>query len=287
MSQLVFLHYTQAELDRNFDQRGWIANAEEIIARYATAAAATRARFTAKLDVAYGAHADETLDVFLTERSIAPIAIFVHGGRWVNFTKADNSFVADPLVPAGAHCVVLNFSKLPGVRLPTMVDQVERGIEWVAKNARSFGGDASRIYLFGHSSGAHLAANALVADWPARGVPADVIKGALLASGPYDLEPVMLSARSSYVKLAPDEVARLSPQQQAHRIPCPAVLAYAENDTDEFRRQSEAYAEQVRAAGKLVDFFRVPKLNHFEIMETFGDANAQVTRALLKLMKLV
>ena len=34
MNERVFLHYTQAELDRNYDQRGWIENAEEIIARY-------------------------------------------------------------------------------------------------------------------------------------------------------------------------------------------------------------------------------------------------------------
>ena len=27
MRETVFLHYTQAELDRNYDQRGWVSNA--------------------------------------------------------------------------------------------------------------------------------------------------------------------------------------------------------------------------------------------------------------------
>jgi arylformamidase len=284
MSELrVYLHYTQAELDRNFDQRGWITNAEEIVARFAPAAAATRARLRSRLDVRYGPSADERLDIFLADRPNAPIVVFVHGGRWTLFTKDEKSFVADPLVPAGAHTVVLNFAKLPAIRLPEQVEQVRRGIEWTYRNAASFGGDASRLYVAGHSSGAHLAAMATATDWPARGLPADTIKGAVLASGPYDLEPVMLSARSRYVKLDADEVIALSPQRQAHRVGCPVVLAYAEGDTDEFRRQSEAFAQALRSAGRLVELIRVPRENHFEEMERLGDATSPIVRALLRM----
>ena len=56
----VYLHYTQAELDRNFDQRGWVPNALEVIGRYPVLAKATRARLRHEANVAYGPSADES-----------------------------------------------------------------------------------------------------------------------------------------------------------------------------------------------------------------------------------
>ena len=282
---LVYRHYTQAELDRNFDQRGWILNAEEIIARYAPKAAATRARLPNRLDIPYGPMPQERLDLFLTTVPNAPVLVFVHGGRWLTFTKEQKSYVAEPFVPAGVHCAVLNFAKLPTVTLPVMVEQVRRGVAWVWRNAASFGGDASRAYIWGHSSGAHLAAMALVIDWPGRGLPDDLLKGAALISGPYDMEAVMLSARSSYVKLTSEQIPRYSPLVLANRIPCPVIVGWAEGDTDEFRRQSEALAEALRTSGRLVASIRLPKLNHFETMENLGDIDNPIVRRLLQLIQ--
>jgi arylformamidase len=37
-----------------------------------------------------------------------------------------------------------------------MIEQVRRAISWVYKNAASFNGDQNKIYLSGHSSGAHF-----------------------------------------------------------------------------------------------------------------------------------
>ena len=286
MTQTVYLHYSQAELDRNFDQRGWISNAEEVIARYGPRSDATRARFKTRLDIAYGPSPDERLDLYLTHVPFAPILVFVHGGRWAVFSKDNNAFVADPFVPMGAHVAVLNFAKLPTVRLPDMIEQVRRGIEWVWRNAASFDADARRLYLSGHSSGAHLGGMALATDWHARGLPSDLIKGASLVSGPYDLEPVMLSWRSDYVKLTPEEVPALSPTRQTERFRCPVITGWADGDTDEFRRQSEVFSDNVHRAGRLLEAIRVPGLNHFEIMERLGDPVNPIVQRLLRLMGL-
>ena len=120
----IFLHYTKAELDRNFDQRGWIANAEAIIARHIERSRGTREKLAFVPDLRYGKHPDEVLDYFPAERKGAPIQVFVHGGAWKNFGKNDYSFPAEGFVPAGVSTAILNFSKLPHVRLPVLVDQV-------------------------------------------------------------------------------------------------------------------------------------------------------------------
>ena len=109
----IFLHYTKAELDRNFDQRGWIANAEAIIARHIERSRGTREKLTFVPDLRYGKHPDEMLDYFPAERKGAPIQVFVHGGAWKNFGKNDYSFPAEGFVPAGVSTAILNFSKLP------------------------------------------------------------------------------------------------------------------------------------------------------------------------------
>src|SRR5262249_3051935 len=117
----VFLHYTQAELDRNYDQRAWCPDSAAYLARYPRESEAFR-RSASYRTLSYGDAEDEKLDIFPTAQSQAPALIFIHGGAWRSFTKDDFSFVARPFVSEGFSVIVLNFSKLPQVRLPDVVD---------------------------------------------------------------------------------------------------------------------------------------------------------------------
>lgn len=81
-----------------------------------------------------------------------------------------------------------------------MADQVRRAIARTYRNAKSFGGDAQRLYVSGRSSGSHLGACAAITDWTAFGLPADAVKGYVLQSGRYDLRGPRPSRRSSCVK---------------------------------------------------------------------------------------
>jgi arylformamidase len=276
----VFLHYTQAELDRNYDQRGWVTNANEVIARYIAASKEVRATLTHRTE-SYGEHSDEQMDIFPAPRPSGAGLIFLHGGAWRNFTKDDFSFVAKEFVASGITTVIVNFSKLPVVRLPDVVAQVRRAIARFYQRASDFGMDPHRLYLCGHSSGAHLATTVLLADCPTFNAPEDVIKGCACISGCYDLHPVLLSARANYLKLTPEEVDALSPQKHVERLPCSLLVAYAEHDTDEFRRHSEDFAKSLRRAGRLSTLLRVPAINHFEIIELLSKSGTALLKAIL------
>jgi arylformamidase len=281
VTKTVFLHYTQDELNRNFDQRGWATNALEVIARCERLSKQTRQSLELCANVVYGAHPDEKLDIFPAAKRNGPTQIFVHGGAWKNFTKDDFSFPALAYVPAGINTVVLNFSKLPKERLPTVVDQVCRGIEWVHANINNLGGDPSKIYLSAQSSGAHLSATALQKGGY------DFIRAATLVSGPYFLEPVMLSARSEYVELDEWEVMEYSPGLHPQKINCPVLLAYADNDTDEFQRQTKEFATGLAKAGRLQKLLLCPDVNHFELMECFHDPRHVLVRSIFEQMRIV
>jgi arylformamidase len=175
-----------------------------------------------------------------------------------------------------------------GGSLLTMADQVRRAIAWVHKNAAQFGGDPNRLYVAGHSSGAHLTGCALITDWQAGyNMPADIIKGAICISGMYDLKPVRLSARSSYVKFDDKTEQELSSIRHLARLKAPVIVAYGTNETPEFQRQGREFAAAVKAAGKPVELIVAEHYNHFELPETLANPYGLLGRAALRLMKLV
>jgi arylformamidase len=230
---------------------------------------------------AYGDHPDEQMDIFPAPRPSGAGFIFLYGGAWRNFTKDDFSFVAKEFVTSGITTVIVNFSKLPAVRLPDVVVQVRRAVDRIYERAATFRIDPNRLYLCGHSSGAHLATTALLTNWSALGARPDVIKRCACISGCYDLHPVLFSVRADYIKLTAEEAHALSPQRHVKRLPCPLLVAYAEHDTDEFRRHSEDFAEALRRGGRLSALLRLPAVNHFEIIELLGRPGAELFRAVL------
>ena len=148
-----------------------------------------------------------------------------------------------------------------------------------------FGGDPNRLYLSGHSSGAHLACVALVTDWQKDfGFPDDIVKGALLISGMYDLKPVRLSKRSEYVNFTDTMEQALSTQRHLEKLKTPIIVAHGTLESPEFQRQTREFAAAVKAAAKAVQLIVGEGYNHFELPETFGNPYGLLGRAALEQM---
>lgn len=285
----VFLDYDKEELDHAYDQAPWAPNQAEIAKRNQQKTEATIARLGPPRRMAYGPTEAEKLDVYVTRQPNAPINVFVHGGAWRRGDAKSAGYMAETYVDAGAHFVSLDFSNVTDVggNLLVMADQVRRAIAWVHRNAASFGGDASRLHVSGTSSGGHLAAVALTTDWRNDfGLPADTLKGGLCCSGLYELHPVSLSARASYVKFTPETMEKLSPQRHLDRIVAPVIVAYGTLETPEFKRQNQEFADALRRTGKPVTLLVGQGYNHFEMFETLGNPYGLAGRAMLQQMKL-
>ena len=284
----VFLGYDQQALDAAYDQAMYAPNRDQLLARFAHASELVRKRIGAPQRFAYGEQPIEGLDVYRTQQPNAPICVFVHGGAWRAGLARDYAFGAETFVHAGAHYVVLDFSNVletNGDLLP-MAEQVRRGIAWAFRNAAKFGGDASRLYVSGTSSGAHLGGVAATTDWTRYGLPADPVRGYTLCSGMYDLRGPRLSKRSSYVKFTDEAEEALSPQRHLAAIRAPIVLLYGSLETPEFQRQSRDFADALTRAGKSAEIIRAEGYNHFEIAETLGNPYGPLGRAVLAQMKL-
>ena len=285
----VWLDMDQAELDAAYDQIKYAPNLPQIVKRYATNSEAVRARLAAPRRYAYGPTPIEALDVYLTKGANAPINIFLHGGAWRGGLAKDYGYPAELFVHAGAHYVVPDFINVVEANgnLTPMAEQVRRAVAWVYRNAQTFGGDPNRIYVSGHSSGGHLAGVVLVTDWRKDfNLPVDTVKGGLCCSGMFDLKPVRLSARSSYVKFSDEIEQALSPQRHLDKLNAPVIVAYGTLETPEFQRQSRDFAAAVKAAGKPVQLLVGEGYNHFEIIETLGNPYGLLGRAVLEQMQL-
>ena len=283
---MVFLNYDQAELDRQYDQRAWAPNAAEVIRRYTENSDRVRARLGAPDVFAYGPSAAETFDLYRCPNDNAPIQVFIHGGAWRLLGKRDSAFAAETFVRAGAHFVALDFALLPSVTLAEMVAQVRRGVAWIHQNAARFGGDPARLHISGHSSGGHLAGCVAVTDWQEFGLPRDLVKSAVLASGIYDLLPVRLSARNDYVKLDASAEQALSPIRHLRHFTGKAYVACGALESDEFKRQSRTLAAALNPRQLAAPLAEYAGLNHFEVADTLADPHGGLGRAALKLMEL-
>lgn len=277
----VWLDLDQAELDDAYDQSVYAFNRSNISQRRDINSETAIGHIGKPMRAIYGRGEIEGIDIFRAARANAPTVLFVHGGAWRGGRAAEDSYMAEPFIRAGANFLLIDFNNVletKGDLLP-MVDQLRRGVEWAYRNARSFAGDPNRLYLIGHSSGSHLGGCLITTDWPARGLPADIFKGALLGSGIYDLKPVRLSKRGNYVKITDQTEQELSPQRHVAQNHTPLILTYGSLETPEFQRQSRDFHAAVAAAGKPVKLLEGIGYNHYETQETLGNPYGFMGRA--------
>ena len=286
----VWLDMDQKELDDAYDQLIYAPNRDQVLRRTAVNSEVARARLGAPTRLAYGAAPIEALDLYATTRARAPMLVFIHGGAWRQRRAQDFALPAEMLVAAGAHYIVLDFISVEeaGGSLMPMAEQVRNAVAWVHRNAEHIDGDASRLYVAGHSSGAHLAGVVLTTDWENEfSLPKNVVKGGLLGCGMYDLHPVRLSKRSQYVKFTDDMVEALSSQRHIDRLACPIVVAHGTEETPSSSARRATSRPPSRRQANRCSSSSARATTDSEMFETFGSPYGLLGHAALEMMELV
>jgi acetyl esterase/lipase len=130
----------------------------------------------------------------------APVIVGFHGGGWRGGDKRSFGRLAEVFTAAGYVFVSGNYRLAPAAKHPAHVEDVAAALAWVQDHIAEHGGDPKRIFVTGHSAGAHLAALAAVDERHLRkaGKDLSLLKGAILldAAG-YDLAAYLASPEAT------------------------------------------------------------------------------------------
>ena len=284
----VFRDLDQIDIDEGYDNDVYAFNSKNLGERRVYNNRIAQALLGKPERVKYGPAEIERLDFYKTKRPNAPVLVFIHGGSWRGGRAEQFATYAEPFVKAGANFAVLDFTSVretDGDIFP-LVDQCRRAVAWTYRNAKSFGGNPEALYMISRSSGSHLASCVLITEWEKQSLPRNILKGAVLGSGMYDLAPVRLSKRSSFVKFTDAMVEQLSAIRHIEKIHTPVVIGVGALETPEFQRQAREFAAALKAAGKPHELTVAPGYNHYETGETIGHPYAVLGRAALDMMGL-
>ena len=246
-----------------------------------------RATATRKhLDLAYGPHPREKLDLFLAPADGAPLFAFIHGGYWQWNDKEGFEFLAKELNAAGAAFANIEYALCPAVTLAEIGDQCRRAIAFLWRAAAKYGYDRQRIVVSGHSAGGHLTAMMQATDWPAfdDGLPIDVVAAGLPISGVYDVEPIRLTPLNDAVRLKPEDVAGQSPMFMAPTSKGPSIIAFGGDEYDEFDRQAGDLAAAWAKHGMETSTLKLPGRDHFTALSALAETDHALFAAALKLL---
>jgi len=234
----------------------------------------------------WGDQPDETFDYFSAATADAPLLIFFHGGYWQELSKNESLFAAPDCIANGIAFAAIDYALAPKARLGDIVDQSRRAIASLHRQAATLGFDARRIYVSGSSAGAHLAAMMFKEGWqPHYGLPPTAVAGAILLSGIYDLEPLVGTYIDAALRLTAADVATLSPARLTLGPPVKTILAWAENETPEFKRQSESFASKLSASGFPVTQFEIAGTNHFDVVFGLADRTTTLGAATVEMIR--
>ena len=284
----VFLDYDQERLDYHIDVRRRVPAFASFSDRFAERSAALRTRTRSHLDLRYGPHPRERLDVFLPDGVTDPVAanLFFHGGYWRSSEKERYSYVADLLLPAGAASVVVEYALIPDVDMDELIRQCRAALAWIHANGPEYSIDPARLFVSGHSAGGQIVGMLAAAGWHGDfGLPADVVRGACGISGLYDLEPIRLSYLNSSLGLDADAARRNSPAFLPVAGPVPFIAAVGGDEGDEYLRQNSLVAAGWGASTSVTTLV-LDGLHHYSAVEALGDASSALGRAVLGQMGL-
>jgi len=240
----------------------------------------------AELDVAYGPHVRERLDLFLPEVKNAPLFAYIHGGYWQWNDKEPFVFLGEHLVAGGAAFANIEYALCPDVSLSELTDQVRRAIAYLWLEAERFGYDPDRIVVSGHSAGGHLTGMMMATDWPAfaNELPADLVAAGLPISGVYDVEAVRLTPLNDLVRMDQAEARALSPMFLTPTSRAPMTVVVGGTESDEFHRQAEDFATAWRKSDVEADIVVAPGRDHFTVLNALAEPGHDVLTAANRLL---
>ena len=236
--------------------------------------------YAVRENIAYGPAARNRLDVYepradgsgLPPANGYPVVVFFYGGTWTSGSRANYRFVGEALASRGIVTIIADYRLYPEVRYPDFLRDCALAVAWARREVARYDGDARRLYIMGHSSGAYNAAMlALDPRWlTAAGVAPSALAGWIGLAGPFDFFP-MTNVEAQPVFFHPNYPPGSQPMEYASKAAPRTFLGAAESDTVvNPERNTRQLAQKLGAAGVPVVLKIYPNAGHATLIGAFS-----------------
>ena len=218
-------------------------------------------------DMSYGENPRQRFDFYQPEgRGPFPVLLFVYGGSWDSGRKSDYAFVGHALAAKGFLTAIADYHLVPQFLYPSFVDDTAAAFAAVAKAAPNFQGDASRLFIMGHSAGGYNVAQAVLSGATDRaGIPRESIKAMATLSAPLDFLPLdspkSIAAFSHFSDLPKTQPINMPLDQSP-----PMLLLHGAEDLTVKPRNSIAMQKALLAKNRVAELKIYPGVDHVNIM---------------------
>jgi acetyl esterase len=265
---------------------------QEAVALYDKIISATKhddSQLTVERGLKYGPDERNRLDVHVVKPGdpARPIVMYVHGGGFFSGDTLIGSKIYDNVANyfarQGLVGINVAYRLAPKHKWPSGIDDVGAAVKWVQAHAVEFGGDASKIFLMGHSAGASHVAGFIFSN---AGLDARQITGAILVSGVYSVHDNgpgdiyygtdrSLRSKQSPMSLAPTTKAGI-----------PTLLVFAEYDPALMQKEAVQLADVLcQRDNKCPALTQVLGHNHLTEVFHFDTADDSGAREILEFMR--
>ena len=228
-------------------------------------AAAFRNQCPPQLNIRYGDRPRETYDLFTPAGGPKGLAVFIHGGYWLDFDKSSWSDLAEGSLKHGWAVMLPSYSLAPEVTIPEISNQISNAIEAAGKIIEG------PIRIAGHSAGGHLATRMVCENSPLAADVASRIERIVSISGLHDLRPLLKHSMNQKLSLSEESAVLESPALHKPMPDIDVVAWVGERERPEFFRQSAILAENWRNQVLSMQLVADPKRHHFDVIDGLKD----------------
>ena len=223
---------------------------------------------------------------------LPPLIIYIHGGLWMDRDKGDYPHIFQPLLALSLPLAVINYRLTPHsltsppLSHPSHTEDVAAAVQFLASPPSPYPYDPSRLILWGHSCGAHMAA--LLLSSPTLPPPPPIL-GCVGLQGMYDVE--------GYALAHPDWSADLyrvfaggwdDPKGggKGERGDVPWLVVHSTGDQWVEVSQAEGWVKKVREGGGSAELVVIEGgAGHWDVVQNIGKEGDAVTAHILRFIE--
>jgi acetyl esterase/lipase len=224
--------------------------------------------YSVKRDIAYGSDPRQKLDIYIPDglKAPAPVIVFFYGGSWQTGTKDIYKFFGQAFAGKGIVTVVADYRLYPQIKFPAFIEDGANAFKFVHDNIANYGGDPKRLFLAGHSAGAHIAVmlDSNLSYLKAAGADPDWVRGVIGIAGPYDFLP--LTDPKLIDMFGGDRVAATQPITFIDGKRAPMLLVAGTDDKTVSPKNSSRMAKKLQSFGSEADVKFYPDVGHIGII---------------------